>query len=210
MLGCAHRSLCLSSGDPLPFRSMLRFAPKLELQNTAEISNETRDWSPAAGRAEASVSNKNDLIWNRMVKREPWLKEGIEEHERDVLVEGFKGMLNKNNPVRSLDQLYAQASGLNTPLLRLVQLWALKSNGYFFKIGGGFMLWKDARDSAERARMVKWGALKRPSRAIEKLLRCQTQNFSCVSCVIPAGPTSLFAATSVLWQTLNKPTRRRF
>ena len=52
-----------------------------------------------------------------------------------------------------------------------VQAWALKNSGSFFRNGGGFVAWKDAAVDRKLAQQIKWGSLKSPTRAVEKLLR---------------------------------------
>ena len=47
------------------------------------------------------------------------------------------------------------------------------SNGQFFKVGGGFVNWREAKapGSSELMNSIKWAGMKNPERAVEKLVR---------------------------------------
>ncbi len=74
-----------------------------------------------------------------------------------------------------LDQLFAQAEGVDHLLQRKVQQWALLSNGCFpvASAGGNVMFerWEKIVVSEELLANVKWGRVKSRKRAIEKLYR---------------------------------------
>ena len=78
-------------------------------------------------------------------------------------------------PVKSLDQLFAQAAGLQYFLIAKVQQWALASHGCFlFESDDGtrsFEPWENIYQDPEARRKVQWAAIKSPERALEKLLR---------------------------------------
>lgn len=48
---------------------------------------------------------------------------------------------------------------------------ALASGGSFLRNGGGLIRWNEAASDVELARKIKWGTIKNPKRAIEKLVR---------------------------------------
>ena len=77
--------------------------------------------------------------------------------------------------VTSLDQLLAQAAGLQQFLIVKVQQWALASRGCFpCESEGGtlsFEPWESVYRDPEARKRVQWAALKSPERALEKLLR---------------------------------------
>jgi hypothetical protein len=97
--------------------------------------------------------------------------------------------INKASHVKCLGQIYTQAIVANVLMVRKVQQWALKTNG-FFRLhdtmdrspsqGGGndpqvvrgkFIKWADAKDDPAKVDMIKWPPLKRHRRIIEKLMR---------------------------------------
>jgi len=84
--------------------------------------------------------------------------------------------------VCSLDQLCAQATGLDPILRAKVQEWALRARGHFRRAGGegteAFVLWEDVCDSPERRKVVQWGKLKGVGRAVEKLIRSYGEDVS--------------------------------
>jgi len=84
--------------------------------------------------------------------------------------------------VMSLDQLFAQATGLDPILRTKVQQWALASKGYFrgpdLEGKPSFVLWQDAVASPEMQRSIRWGKLKSVRRSVEKLLRSYTEDVS--------------------------------
>ena len=96
------------------------------------------------------------------------------------------GAVNRLSPVRSLDQIYAQAAGLDDVLKGKVQQWALKSRGQFrVKHGGdeaegrgGFVLWEQAATDPQLCSRIQWGGLKSVKRSIEKLVRSYRHDVS--------------------------------
>lgn len=45
--------------------------------------------------------------------KEPWLDQGIDNEDIDAIIDGCKGELDLQSPVESIDQLFAQAAGLD-------------------------------------------------------------------------------------------------
>lgn len=84
-------------------------------------------------------------------------------------------------PVESLDQLYAQAVGVQPLLKYKVQAWAHATNGLFFvrpdpnaprgAAKNEFRSWRDLCSDPQADNVIKWGTLKSAERAIEKLVR---------------------------------------
>ena len=74
-----------------------------------------------------------------------------------------------------LDQLFAQADGVDLLLRLKVQQWALLSNGFFPVVSSVetviFEPWQKIAGSDELLANVKWGRVKSRKRAIEKLYR---------------------------------------
>ena len=98
-------------------------------------------------------------------------EDGLQEDDRIVPNTAFlQGPL-----VTSLDQLFAQAAGLQHFLIAKVQQWALASRGCFpVESAAGeqsFVPWENvAYDPVARARVL-WAPVKSAERALEKLLR---------------------------------------
>jgi len=100
---------------------------------------------------------------------------GADEAVGEVLA-GQAGTVDWNSPIRSLDQLFAQAAGIDIILKAYVQRWALASSGFFPLRKGGqgsFVRWETALQNPMLARSIKWGKLKTPERAIEKAFRSE-------------------------------------
>lgn len=77
--------------------------------------------------------------------------------------------------VSSLDLLFTQAAGLAPMLVDKVKVWAGKSRGRLPTRCVGseereFLLWSEVEGTAAEAR-VQWAELKKPERAVEKLIR---------------------------------------
>ena len=78
--------------------------------------------------------------------------------------------LDFNRPIKSLDQLFVQASCLHPILLRKVKAWAKASGGCFPCRGhAGFVKAADVPDNS--AYLIRWAKLKSISRAVEKIYR---------------------------------------
>ena len=77
--------------------------------------------------------------------------------------------------VSSVDQLYAQAAGLQHFLIAKVQQWALASHGCFPSESADgertFVPWESVADDPAARSRVRWASLKSAERALEKLLR---------------------------------------
>jgi len=91
-------------------------------------------------------------------------------------------VVDYSSPIRSLDQLYAQAAGMDVILRRKVKGWARRSNGSFQLDNGGrmpeFARWADVCATLEYKRRIKWGRLKNVSRSVEKLFRSYGEDVS--------------------------------
>lgn len=111
----------------------------------------------------------------------------------EELVQNFaESSLDLLSPVMSLDQLYAQAAGVYSIFLDKVKSCAEGCDCHFFKVGGGFVRWKDvmAADSVANTLIcaagkvcstngqIKWATLKSPLRAVEKLVRAYQNDSS--------------------------------
>jgi len=87
-----------------------------------------------------------------------------------------------SSKVTSLDQLCAQATGLDPILRSKIQDWALASNGYFKRATKDnkpdWILWKEARATPEGMASIRWARLKTVGRAIEKLMRSYREDVS--------------------------------
>lgn len=60
-------------------------------------------------------------MWTDIVKRHTWLQNSDQDgRDADVLNQGSVGVVDFEKPITSIDQLYAQASGLDNVLLRKV------------------------------------------------------------------------------------------
>jgi len=104
----------------------------------------------------------------------PWMAHGLSTSNVQMQLRGQEGELDYESPVKSLDQLYAQASGLYPVFLAKTKEWAYISEGQFFKVGGGFVNWREAKaqgPAGELMNSIKWAQMKSPSRAVEKLVR---------------------------------------
>jgi len=91
--------------------------------------------------------------------------------------------VDTNTRISSLDQLCAQATGLDPILRSKVQDWALVSKGHFryfdnASAKSGFVLWETAAASEELKARIKWGKLKKLTRAVEKLMRVYREDVS--------------------------------
>ena len=104
--------------------------------------------------------------------------------------------------VVSLDQLFAQAEGAHEFLKAKVQDWALASDGRFpvEEPGGGlrFERWAELRRDAAALGRVQWAGLKSTERALEKLLRCYSNDPSqlldcCRQRIVFDGPAGVLA-----------------
>mmetsp|Transcript_21033 Transcript_21033/g.48647 ORF Transcript_21033/g.48647 Transcript_21033/m.48647 type:complete len:312 (+) Transcript_21033:3-938(+) len=95
------------------------------------------------------------------------------DHTNLLVLNGELGAVDWTSPVRCLDQLFAQAAGLDIILKGAVQRWALASDGLFpvKDRPKAYVAWKDAVVDMALARTIKWGKLKSPERAIEKAFR---------------------------------------
>jgi hypothetical protein len=90
---------------------------------------------------------------------------------------GHKRMRN----VTSLDQLFAQAAGMQMILRRKVQEWAMHAGGCFQVEGTGeleFVTWSDVCQRPDVVARIKWGKLKSVSRSVEKLLGAYQEDVS--------------------------------
>lgn len=74
-------------------------------------------------------------------------------------------------PIRSLDQVYAQARIMHVVMKEKVKTWALASRAMIRSSSGGFMRYVDAAGDADLERQLRWGQVKSTSRAIQKQLR---------------------------------------
>jgi hypothetical protein len=103
--------------------------------------------------------------------------------------------IDKKSHVQCLGQIYMQAIVANGLMVRKVQQWALKTNGFFrlhdtldrtaSQVGsepqvvrGKFIKWADAKDNPSKVDSIKWPPLKRHRRIIEKLMRVYNVGFS--------------------------------
>ena len=96
---------------------------------------------------------------------------------------GVPYSLDKNNVVRSCDQLYVQAMLVHNTMRDKIKEWALQSQGYvailpdpLSPVGNQFIKWVDAQNDPEMIRRVKWPLLKKSARVMEKLRRVYNDN----------------------------------
>ncbi|EKX53531.1 hypothetical protein GUITHDRAFT_100517 [Guillardia theta CCMP2712] len=79
------------------------------------------------------------------------------------------------SPVKSLDQLYAQAILVYPLFLRKVQHIAHIAGGYFAGRGedgaASYISWREAAGKPEEEAKIKWAGLKGSTRAVEKIVR---------------------------------------
>jgi len=80
-----------------------------------------------------------------------------------------------SSKITSLDQLCAQATGLDPILRAKVQEWALGSQGHFrYTDDHGnqdFILWQDVWEDPDKIERIRFAKLKTVGRAVEKLMR---------------------------------------
>uniref|UniRef100_A0A7S0W940 RelA/SpoT domain-containing protein n=1 Tax=Hemiselmis tepida TaxID=464990 RepID=A0A7S0W940_9CRYP len=92
------------------------------------------------------------------------------------------GYIDFSSKVTSLDQLCAQATGLDPILRSKVKEWALGSKGQFpcFDQDGkrDFILWQDALDHPDKIKKIRFAKLKTVNRAVEKLMRSYREDVS--------------------------------
>jgi hypothetical protein len=92
--------------------------------------------------------------------------------------------IDKNNEVRSCDQLYVQAMLVHNILREKIKDWAQQSQGYVAILpdplsqidGNHFVKWADAQNDPDMVRRVKWPLLKKSARVMEKLRRVYNGN----------------------------------
>ncbi|EKX32008.1 hypothetical protein GUITHDRAFT_121827 [Guillardia theta CCMP2712] len=90
--------------------------------------------------------------------------------------------------VECLDQLLAQAEGLDSSMRFLCQRWAAATNGCFPMQGKTFMRWTEVLEK-RMTDQVQWAKIKRPLRIIEKTLRSYRHDPSylcdiCRQCIV--------------------------
>jgi hypothetical protein len=108
----------------------------------------------------------NSTIWSMFQKTD-------EEKSLSELLDSQRwlpGSLDYDNPVKSLDQLFVQASCLHPILLQKVKTWAKASGGCFLcKGSSGFIKIADLPEDSLSS--VRWAKIKSMSRAVEKVYR---------------------------------------
>mmetsp|Transcript_27660 Transcript_27660/g.64297 ORF Transcript_27660/g.64297 Transcript_27660/m.64297 type:complete len:246 (+) Transcript_27660:3440-4177(+) len=87
-----------------------------------------------------------------------------------------------SSKITSLDQLCAQATGLDPILRAKVQEWALGSQGHFrYTDDHGnqdFILWQDVWEDPDKIERIRFAKLKTVGRAVEKLMRSYREDVS--------------------------------
>mmetsp|Transcript_23383 Transcript_23383/g.58666 ORF Transcript_23383/g.58666 Transcript_23383/m.58666 type:complete len:854 (-) Transcript_23383:39-2600(-) len=121
-------------------------------------------------------------------------------HGLGLRAKTLPGTVDRNRPVKSLDQLFTQAVGMDAKLRTKVQQWALDSEG-MFPVGmpdgtSVLMQWEHVCHDECTLSSVKWGKLKKGKRAIEKLLRSHRGDVSllvdvCRQCIVFESSTQL-------------------
>jgi len=110
------------------------------------------------------------------------------------------GTVDRLRPVKSLDQLFTQAVGMDSKLRAKVQQWAFESEGMFpVQTADGrtvLMQWEHICQEEQMLAAVKWGKIKKGRRAIEKLLRSHWGDISllvdvCRQCIVFDSATQL-------------------
>jgi len=98
-----------------------------------------------------------------------------------------------SSKVTSLDQLCAQATGLDPILRSKVKEWAFGSQGLFRYVhpdgNQDFILWQDAVDHPEKIEGIRFAKMKTVRRAVEKLMRSYREDVSrlldvCRQCIV--------------------------
>lgn len=74
-------------------------------------------------------------------------------------------------PIRSLDQVFSQATVMHHVLMAKAKEWAVVSEGMVRMQGGGFVKWADVCGREPLERRCMWAQMKSHDRAIEKQLR---------------------------------------
>ncbi len=120
----------------------------------------------ASARAAARQLNRRALA----LLTQPGELEQMMDH-----VLGVSGTVDPANPVRSLDQLYVQATCLHPILMRKVRAWATASRGCFLRADGGGYVECAAAAAADPPMELKFARVKAVARAIEKLVRAYGQ-----------------------------------
>jgi len=88
------------------------------LRNSPSDSPKDDDNNGIMPRSSDSARN----LWRKTLLKQPWLRGGITDKEFDELIDGCPGIVDTSSPVKNIDQLYAQAAGLDIVLLRFIQV----------------------------------------------------------------------------------------
>ena len=125
--------------------------------------------------SESNISNSSTWFMSRSTDQEKSLSESLDSKR------WLPGSLDYNNPIKSLDQLFVQASCLHPILLKKVKTWAKASGGCFLCRGSPCFI--KISDLPENSLLsVKWAKLKSMSRAVEKVYRIYGKvRFLCLS-----------------------------
>mmetsp|Transcript_26640 Transcript_26640/g.41682 ORF Transcript_26640/g.41682 Transcript_26640/m.41682 type:complete len:731 (+) Transcript_26640:302-2494(+) len=144
-------------------------------------------------RSEQLPSDSNSLSGSLCTLSRPWhrlsvlfqvLKAWLSQRDSEIEKSGLLNALRKSSrkehgdgiPVKSFDQLFAQARILRHLLRECCCRWALDSDGLFqLKSPKGvkpsFVQWREASRDAQLRKCIKWPQLKSPERALEKTVR---------------------------------------
>lgn len=127
----------------------------------------TRKWKTSRNLNRSVAVRKHETWFSKLLTSDPAAQRGP----------GVPGTIDRLHPVDSLDQLYAQAKGLEDLLRRKVQRWADFSRGCFPltpPTDGAelqFVRWDHAKTNATLRSLIRYTPVKKPGRAIEKALR---------------------------------------
>mmetsp|Transcript_8813 Transcript_8813/g.20804 ORF Transcript_8813/g.20804 Transcript_8813/m.20804 type:complete len:465 (+) Transcript_8813:84-1478(+) len=194
-----HTSPVAQGQSPVGSARGRRLLPSLSLNPSALSPRPPSDASNGRGQVARAVSAEEQGALRRSrsngAKRAAGVRKAWKTMQRRVQASSGaskssgQSILDVTCPVTSLDQLYSQAAGLDHMLRRKVQEWAGRSRGMFPlqdelqpSPGGSsqqqFVLWAEAAARADTDIMVRWGQLKSPDRAVEKLMRSYKQDVS--------------------------------
>lgn len=157
-------------------------ARKWDHIKTAGLTRWSRAWSNIVSSERAALIKLkflcDDVFHPRSTARQCNRSKGTSERPRlhmtpfeSVVVQhqgiGVPGKVDTQKPIKSLDQLFAQAEGLQRFLATKSRVWAHECGGYFPGANGGLVKWSEATKWTDVAEQRP----KLPQRCVQKVLR---------------------------------------
>lgn len=155
------------------FRQFRKLQSLYEWVGTFSSRGSSNSAESSASNGEGSGSAKQEKS-TRTSRKSSWSDRRSRSRTSSTSIDQ---MLLTSIQVTSLEQTYVMASGVYSMLKEKVQEWG-KERGLFRvrkkfqqQVGTGYKPWREAIEDPATRQMVEWAGLKKPTRAVEKLVR---------------------------------------